>query len=284
MVQATLNFYLEPEKGGHAYFSVGTAGSYRRKFDQKSVEITDINGLEQDYTLETHGFQFCKQILSEKTFQDEVIIRSTVYGETESLIKNITGATRVHIFEHSIRRASREAIQKKVDTDPNFNDDNTPVTDVGPARVVHTDFSDEGALDILHNNMPSDLAAELAQKRWSIINVWRPIKPITKDPITVCDSFSVEDDDLIPIPMAIPGKRPWSVNYLRYRPEQAWYYRSAMTPEDVLLFKNFDSTSKRETVAKRVPHTSFDDARTRDDANRESIEMRCLVFWENGYS
>lgn len=89
MVQANLNFYLDPQEGGHAYFSVGTAGSYRRKFDQHAVNITDVKGQEQDFTLEAHGFQFCKQALEEKTFEDEDVIKSTVYSETESLIKEL---------------------------------------------------------------------------------------------------------------------------------------------------------------------------------------------------
>lgn len=42
-------------------------------------------------------------------------------------------------------------------------------------------------------------AAEMAPKantRWGIINVWRPLKPITREPLAVCDARSVPDSDL----------------------------------------------------------------------------------------
>ncbi len=97
----------------------------------------------------------------------------------------------------------------------------------------------------------------------------------------MCDSFSVEDEDLIAIPMGVPGRQSWAVYYVKYKPEQAWYYLSGMKPDDALLFKCFDSTTNEQTVARRVPHSSFIDPDTKDDVNRESIELRCLVFFED---
>jgi hypothetical protein len=129
--------------------------------------------------------------------------------------------------------------------------------------------------------LPTELAESLSKTRWAIINVWRPIKPITRDPLAVCDSFSVEDEDLIPTPMEVPGRRGWDVYYVKYKPEQRWYYLSRMELDDVLLFKCFDSTPNRQTIARRVPHSSFVDPKTQDDASRESIELRCLVFFED---
>ena len=55
---------------------------------------------------------------------------------------------------------------------------------------------------------------------------------------------------------------------------------ACMTPEEVLLIKIFDS--KRDGRARRVPHSAFVDPRTvHDNRPRKSIEVRCLVFWEN---
>jgi hypothetical protein len=74
MVKANLNFYLDPQHGGHTSFVAGTAGAYRRKFDEHVVNIEDIRDREQDFSLQAHGFQYCKQGISEKCFEgDEVI-------------------------------------------------------------------------------------------------------------------------------------------------------------------------------------------------------------------
>ncbi len=68
--------------------------------------------------------------------------------------------------------------------------------------------------------------------------------------------------------------------YAKANPEHRWFYASGMTPEEVLLIKCFDSKTDGG-VARRVPHSAFTDPRTRDEMTRESIEVRCLVFYED---
>ena len=60
-----------------------------------------------------------------------------------------------------------------------------------------------------------------------------------------------------------------------------------MTPEEVMFIKCFDSRSQGQTngrqgVAALTPHTGFVDPKTPADAKkRESIEVRCLVFYDD---
>ncbi len=160
-----------------------------------------------------------------------------------------------------------------------------------PARFIHIDQSNDGAVEVLNDNLPPEDAERLSKSRWSIINVWRPIRPISKDPLAVCDSRTVRDEDLIPIPVTLPAKgtgqyadisagKGFEIYYARHNPEQTWYYVSAMTPEEVLLIKCFDSIRDGHT-ARRVPHSAFTNPDTKDDLTRESIEVRCLVFYED---
>lgn len=59
-----------------------------------------------------------------------------------------------------------------------------------------------------------------------------------------------------------------------------------MTPDEVMLLKCFDSFGEampmgRESLAVRTPHTAFLDPATPKDApGRQSIEVRCLVFYD----
>lgn len=59
----------------------------------------------------------------------------------------------------------------------------------------------------------------------------------------------------------------------------SWYYKSNLSPEEVILIKCFDS--KKDGRARRVPHTAFHIPGSEDKENRESIEVRALVFHEH---
>lgn len=57
-----------------------------------------------------------------------------------------------------------------------------------------------------------------------------------------------------------------------------WYYVSKVTPNEALLIKQFDS--KKNGVARRTPHSAF--SATEDyGPTRQSVEVRCLIFWED---
>jgi hypothetical protein len=142
--------------------------------------------------------------------------------------------------------------------------------------------------------MPSYEAEALVKTRWSIINVWRPINgPVIKDPLAVCDSRTVLDEELIPVTANLPAKgtgmkystitagQKFELFYAKYNPQHKWHYASGMTSEEVLLIKCFDSIRDGKT-ARRVPHSAFVDPKTKDlDFVRESVEVRCLVFYED---
>ena len=61
-------------------------------------------------------------------------------------------------------------------------------------------------------------------------------------------------------------------------PDHVWYYLPNMTREEAFVFKVWES--ERDGRARYTGHTAFDHPDPRPDApERESIEMRALVFW-----
>lgn len=125
------------------------------------------------------------------------------------------------------------------------------------------------------HHLPAD-AEELLKGRVQIINVWRPIKTVQRDPLALADAFSVSDSDLVVTELIYPTRRG-ETYAVRYNEGQKWFYKSYLSPEEVLLIKCFDS--KKDGRARRVPHTAFVDPSSADDApGRESIEIRALVF------
>lgn len=107
---------------------------------------------------------------------------------------------------------------------------------------------------------------------------WRPIRTILKDPIAVADARSVSDDDLVAVSVTrhnSPRAETWAV---RPSPRHRWYYKHAQGPDEVLLIKCFDSQTS--SAARRAPHSAFEYPGCGGGENRQSIEVRALVFYD----
>ena len=74
--------------------------------------------------------------------------------------------TLFQVFSHILRNDSREEAEKKVQNDPSLADDNAIIEDVVPARFVHIDQSEYGAVEVLQDNIhPPELAEKLKKVR-----------------------------------------------------------------------------------------------------------------------
>lgn len=64
-------------------------------------------------------------------------------------------------------------------------------------------------------------------------------------------------------------------------PAHRWYFKYRQQPDEAMLIKCFDTLS---SVARRSPHTAFRDPDEDEKDDRESIEVRTLVFYKNDRS
>ena len=142
---------------------------------------------------------------------------------------------------------------------------------------MHIDQSYSAAKSRVPHHLPEE-ADKLLSTRYQIINVWRPIRKILKDPLAVADASSVPDSDLVPVALIYPDRRGETLT-VRSNEAHKWYYLHGQTPEEVMLIKCFDS--KVDGRARRVPHTAFVNPEMADEEARESIEVRALVFHED---
>ncbi|KAK0644125.1 hypothetical protein B0T16DRAFT_417188 [Cercophora newfieldiana] len=269
-VATTLNYWDDPGDGSAPtpiFIGKGRVSNKRPHRPHEFI-VSDITGEEDSYLLDTHGFQYVTHESQEKTFTDENAIRSAYYEECRNLIQDLTGASRVHIFNHKVRRGPTQWHHLGLH--------GKNLANRGPVTRTHVDQSYTGAELRLRWEFPDPKEAdELVQRRYQIINIWRPIETILKDPIAVADSNSVPDADLVGAVMVeddFEGES-WVV---RHNPNHRWYFKHRMTPKDVLLIKCFDSDT---SVARRALHSAFEDPRHRDEASRQSIEVRCLVCY-----
>ena len=142
-----------------------------------------------------------------------------------------------------------------------------------PAHNVHSDFTAEGALHHLESIIPDEQErTRLLAGRVLIINVWRPLKTIQRDPLAVCDWNSVNPRDNIPTRLILA--HGWNeLGRYAFNADQQWYYLGRQQPHEPLVFTQFDSDK-----GVSVPHSAFVDPEFQDGAARESIEIKMFAF------
>jgi hypothetical protein len=231
------------------------------------VPIYDLRGIEADISLDRQGFELLGQVSAVRDFYNDDEVRSVYYLEAERFIAEATGASRVFIFDHTVRRRVAGT------------SDRASGTPRQPATRVHVDHTARSGPQRVRDLL-GDEAEELLKGRVQIINLWRPIRgPVRDAPLAVCDAQSVAPGDLVPSDL-VYRDRTGETYAVTYNPAHRWFYVPEMQPDEVLLLKCFDSET--DGRARFMPHTAFDDPTAPADIlPRESIELRTLVFHPN---
>jgi hypothetical protein len=234
-------------------------------YREHTVEIRDVRPVAATLSLEDEGFQLLTAPTSVTDFDDEEAIRTRYYAETVSLLEELTGASRVVVFDHTIRRRI-----------PGAADRGTGIPRQ-PVPRVHNDYTLKSGPQRVRDLL-GDEADALLQKRFSVINVWRPIRgPVQDSPLAVTDARSVAQHDLVATDL-VYRDRMGEIYYVKFNPEHRWFYAPAMRSDEVMLIKCYDSVA--DGRARFVPHSAFVDPTTpRGAAPRQSIELRTLVFY-----
>ncbi|EIN08114.1 hypothetical protein PUNSTDRAFT_88921 [Punctularia strigosozonata HHB-11173 SS5] len=236
--------------------------------EEHNVQIENLRGKESAATLDSHGFQFFRRPAKHREFRVDEDIQKEYYLESEHLIKELTGASKVVFFDHTIRRRN-----------PELNGDDPQNRQ--PAAGVHVDQTSPAAVARVHRHLPAADVPRLLEKRFQIINLWRPISHPAYDwPLALCDYRSIDPkNDLIPVALIYPDKEGETYS-VKYNPNHRWKYVRGLEPDEGVLIKCFDSVQDG-SVAVLTPHTAFEDPSTPKDAPyRQSIELRALVFYD----
>lgn len=87
-ITATFNYFKPNEDGSlPAPTYVTKPETYERPVLPQQATVYDIRGSEDEYTLDTKGFQVVKHESKEKDFLDDEQIKRVYYPETEELLK-----------------------------------------------------------------------------------------------------------------------------------------------------------------------------------------------------
>lgn len=282
------------------------ASSYGRLEKQKSVaNVRDAPA--GDLAIDRSGFALYNSPATEQLFTDEDAIRSGYYAEVEALVREKLSTpqepvSKVVIFDHTVRRRNPDAPRQ-------------------PVQQVHVDQTPGAAAARVRRHASTDPAEteKLLKGRYQIINVWRPIGYAAVDhPLAFIDYRTAKLQDVVKVDLLYPNQpgdpngdvdvrgkevlpdptKAQSTDGYAVKGEtytvvpsdtHQFYYVKDMVPNEALFIKCFDSRSEvqpgvgRPGVSAWTPHTAFTDPATPADAKgRQSIEVRCLVFYGEG--
>ncbi|MEH2401807.1 CmcJ/NvfI family oxidoreductase [Nostoc sp.] len=237
-----------------------------RKFETHLMPVYNIRAVSQDISLDRKGFRLVVQQSNVRNFYDKDEIRRVYYPEAEQLLKEVTGAQKVVIFDYTLRNAQRSSSGE--------------IGISEPIKCVHNDFTAKSGYTRARKELTArgvDNIDQLLQQRFALINFWRAIAPVYESPLAVCDAQSIAPTDLVASDLVYRDYVGESY-LITYNPTHQWFYFPQMQPSEVLLFKCFDSAESGR--ARFAAHTGFDDPTSPPNAPaRESIELRTLVFY-----
>jgi len=287
--------------------------SVSQQQQQQQVMMHDARQLDPPASLDRQGFALASYpslLSSAEDFQDAHLVHDEYYGEVRDLVRELTGATQVGVYDHAI------IVERNIDD---------PTTSQGV--VVHCDYTEQSApLRLLSltesrellmvQNEPVDpefvTHLLLEKKGFCFVNVWRSIGSSNDNTdhhenddddnnnnhsslsLAVCDARSVPKEDRIRMMAAAAGsddKEEIMKYYYALRPNAAahhqWYAYPRMQFHESLVYKVFDTQEP-----KFVFHSSATAAAATTDQrgggggggvpcnSSKSIEVRTIAFFD----
>jgi len=233
------------------------------EFEVHQVRIRNMRPDVSSLSLDREGFVLVQHKTAVSDFYDALQVKSIYEKEITSLLAGLTGARRIVVFDHTLRSDDRDVRRTRKSREP--------------AAVVHNDYTGRSARKRLSEILPDEWEA-LARHRFSILNVWRPVRnPVFTTPLTLCDARSIAIGDLVPTERRAQD-RIGELMLVRFNTSHRWCYFPQMQLNEILAFKTFDSSS--DDLSRLSVHTSFaDPGALPDSPSRQSMETRAFVFY-----
>jgi hypothetical protein len=152
----------------------------------------------------------------------------------------------------------------------------------GPSRWAHMDYT-AAAADKWIGWMEGWKQQPLRQyPRFAILQTWRCLTPPPCDnTLVLCDASTIDAAGCIPFdaciaaPYDAPGNQ-FESQFTRYDAGQRWYYFSDMRPDEMIVFKGYDSDPAKFA---QPLHNSIDLPGNAEAPPRVSVEARFFAFF-----
>lgn len=259
--------------------------------------------------LGANGFELQNRPLEDPRlvfFSHEQVVRR-YYEECARIVREASGAVFTAAFDHNVRSAGGKRSLRRIEGGQQVQ---------GPAHIVHGDYTLTSApqrlRDLAREPTRNDtlrkvlapgkalLDAERVDRildggRFAIINVWRNIggEPVATHPLALCDGQTVLPEELVVFEIHYHD-RVGENYFAKHSRKHQWYFYPAMTRDEVLLIKQWDSDGELARSGGKRPdssapgapctfsfHSAFEDPETAPDApDRWSIEVRCIALYD----
>ena len=265
-VEAVMNYLADTSVKPVTYNPPEGTGMPRRvgNYRHFGVRVRNARPIAADLSLDRQAFILTPHETRVRSFYDKDEIKRTWEPEVEALIKHRTGASKVVVFDHTIRAADRGVERGHR----------------APVRGVHNDYTEKSGPQRVRDLLPADEAEARLKRRVVEINVWRNIShdPVEMSPLGFVDAESIAPRDLAVCDL-IYADRTGDIYIGVYNADHRWYYFPRMTREEAVLIKCYDSM--RDGRARFSLHSAFDDPTSpRNPKPRESIETRTFAFFD----
>lgn len=261
-IQASIRYVVKGEKA--IFYPADRERSYWPE-DDHMMTITDVRPLQEQITVAQNGFALLNHQTSMQNFFDPSEVSKVFAPEVIELAKQINGAVKAIAFGPVARSDDPKIKQGRL-----------------PSFGAHVDYGRRTIEEQVREIMGEKEAGYWLTKRVVLMNFWRPIKPVFRSPLALCDASTVQPSDLydseIRGGLDDPNRPPLFGFNLSYNPDHRWYYADHMQPDEMFAFKLYDSDSSRPQW---TGHTAINDPTSSpDDPARESMEIRTISFIE----
>ena len=263
-IEASLTFVVRSDEKPRVLMSANHAEANTRIGECRSVPVTisDARGLPEPPTLDREGFALVRHETRVIDFYDAKAIEEIYYPEVVELLRRVTGATEVHIFDHTLR-VEDEAKRRTYGTRL-------------PVSIVHNDYTERSGPQRVRDLLAPDEAERFLANRFAMVNIWRSFgASAERFPLAAADGRTVSQADYVSVDLVYPN-RTGEIYQNAHSAGQRWYYFSQMRRNEAMLLKCFDTASDGRT--RYTAHSGFaNPGAPTGTPPRESIEVRTLL-------
>jgi hypothetical protein len=250
-------------RGEKAIFTVADRARAYWPEEFHPVTVRDLRPIREQLSFDRNGFMLLTEPTACRNFYDADEVERVYVPEVKALVARLTGAHKVITFGIMTRGDAAGTSDGRK-----------------PAFGAHVDYGARTVRDMAESLLGVAEADRLLAGRHMLINLWRPIRTVERSPLAVCDASTVLREDLFDSEvvggLGDSGRSSLFGFNLAYNPIHRWYYVPRMQPDEVLVFKLFDS---KTDAVQLTAHSAIEDPTAAPDAPpRESIELRTLSF------
>ena len=275
----TAKFFAGTVDNSHAMIDFSSDAQIKTNIEmaqEKRVDVHDIRYMEPPASLSVEGCELVysptglreSDLLNHSKDEVDATVKSSYFHECANLVKRKTGASKAIPYNYRHRQLKEGEV---LDSPDGYSSK--------PLVTFHMDNDRETAEANLKRALSPEEADYWLSRNWGIINVWRPIgDTVFQYPLGLIDSTSA---DLVHNAVPIFTKNNYKDHFtaLRFDPNYRFYYASRLTPDEAMLFVDFDS--KHSPGLSGLAHGAFRDHASPDNAPlRRSIEVRVLVLYD----